>query len=330
MGDLSEKVSIIVPVYNREKCIERCIDSISNQTYDNIEIIIVDDGSIDNSGSICDRYGEKDSRIQVIHQKNQGVSAARNAGIRKATGKYIQFVDSDDTIAETMCEKMVKRQKETGAELIICGYNLYEGNSKKEIPATDTVFDAIEEFAGEFTYYVTNFLIHSPWNKLYLKEKIKIYFDKEYSLGEDLLFNLNYIGNCMHIAGNGETLYNYYHIGASGYREDGAQIATTIYRQLRYFTDEKLKGNSNVLKGVYKIYIDDMLYNIRMACKDNVSCYTIGQIEQKEEFQKVIKESSRILPKAFVLNCINLLHMWGCLHCYFRIKNIIGKSLPKK
>ena len=325
MEDLLEKISIIVPVYNRENCIENCIESIRSQTYDNIEIIIVDDGSTDNSGKICDSYEKKDHRIHVIHQKNQGVSAARNAGIHKATGKYIQFVDSDDTVAQTMCEKLIKRQKETNAELVICGYNLYKGNSKEEMPATDTVFNSMEKFAQEFNYYVVRFLIHSPWNKLYLKDKIKLLFNTDYSLGEDLLFNLNYIGNCTCIAGCAETLYNYYHVGASGYREDGVQIATTIYRELRNFVIGKLKGNSGVLKGIYQVYLDDMLYNIRMACKDHVNSSALRKIEQTEEFQDVIRKSSKMLPKGFALKCINALHMWGFLHGYFRIKNIIRK-----
>lgn len=323
MNDSLEKISIIVPVYNRENCIEKCIDSICNQTYDNVEIIIVDDGSTDNSGKICDSYGEKDHRIHVLHQENQGVSAARNAGIHKATGKYIQFVDSDDTVVQTMCEKLIKRQKETDAELIICGYNLYKGNSKEEMLATDTVFCSMEDFAQEFNYYMEKFLIHSPWNKLYLKEKIKLFFNTDYSLGEDLLFNLNYIGNCTYIAGCAETLYNYYHVGASGYRKDGAIIATTIYRELRNFVDDKWKGNSSVLKGIYKVYLDDMLYQIRMASKDHVDSSVLRKIEQTEEFQDAIKKSSKMLPKGFALKCINSLHMWGFLHDYFHIKNII-------
>lgn len=323
MNDSSEKISVIVPVYNCEMYIEACIDSICSQTYDNIEIIIVDDGSTDNSGKICDSYREKDHRIHVLHQENQGVSAARNAGIRKATGKYIQFVDSDDTVAQTMCEKLIKRQKETDAELIICGYNLYEGNSKEEMLATDTVFNSMEEFAQEFNYYMGKFLIHNPWNKLYLKERIRLFFNTDYSLGEDLLFNLNYIGNCTYIAGYAETLYNYYHVGALGYRKDGAIIATTIYRELRNFVDDKWKGNSSVLKGIYKVYLDDMLYQIRMASKDHVDSSVLRKIEQTEEFQDAIKKSSKMLPKGFALKCINSLHMWGFLHDYFHIKNII-------
>ena len=105
---MRDSISIIVPVYNVEKYLEKCIDSILNQSYQNLEIILIDDGSTDNSGSICDEYKKKDQRVQVIHQKNQGQSSARNAGLNIAKGSYIGFVDSDDWIEQNMYEKLYK------------------------------------------------------------------------------------------------------------------------------------------------------------------------------------------------------------------------------
>lgn len=101
-----EKVSVIVPVYNVEKYLRQCVDSIIAQTYRNLEIILVDDGSPDNCGAICDEYAEKDSRIQVIHQKNSGLSVARNSGLNISTGEYIAFIDSDDWVADNFIEKL--------------------------------------------------------------------------------------------------------------------------------------------------------------------------------------------------------------------------------
>ena len=98
---MNSKVSIVVPIYNTEKYLKKCLDSIINQTYENLEIILVDDGSTDNSGKIIDDYAKKDSRIKAIHQKNAGQSTARNNGIKKATGKYISFIDGDDEIKPT-------------------------------------------------------------------------------------------------------------------------------------------------------------------------------------------------------------------------------------
>ena len=117
-----ELISIIVPVYNVEAYIHQCIKSIIEQSYKNLEIILVDDGSKDKSGKICDDYARKDKRIKVIHKKNGGLSDSRNAGITVATGKYIAFVDSDDWIEKNMYEKMYNECEKFGADICICGF----------------------------------------------------------------------------------------------------------------------------------------------------------------------------------------------------------------
>ena len=114
------KISVIVPVYKSEKYIERCIESILNQTYQNIELILVDDGSPDQSAEICDRYAKKDSRVFVLHKENGGVSTARNAGLDMAKGDYIAFVDSDDYLEKDMYEKMVEKIQEYGCDVVMC------------------------------------------------------------------------------------------------------------------------------------------------------------------------------------------------------------------
>lgn len=116
---MKELVSVIIPVYNVEKYVEECLYSVINQTYQNLEIIVVDDGSTDGSSDLCDKFSLIDTRVQVIHQQNKGVSAARNIGISKSTGKYITFVDSDDYIDDTMIEKLVEKAVEDG--FVMCG-----------------------------------------------------------------------------------------------------------------------------------------------------------------------------------------------------------------
>ena len=119
---MKDCISIIVPIYKVENYLRRCINSILNQSYKNIEIILVDDGSPDNSGLICDMYAEKDSRIKVIHKKNEGLGMARNSGLNCASGKYVTFVDGDDYIESTHIEKMYRLIKKTGADTCIAGY----------------------------------------------------------------------------------------------------------------------------------------------------------------------------------------------------------------
>ena len=114
-------VSIIVPVYQVEKYLEKCLGSIIGQTYGNLEIILVDDGSTDHGPAICDRYQTEDSRIQVIHQANGGLSHARNVGLAAATGDFISFVDSDDWIEPQMIDALMSALQETGADIAVCG-----------------------------------------------------------------------------------------------------------------------------------------------------------------------------------------------------------------
>ncbi len=121
------EISIIVPVYKVEKYLKKCVDSILAQTFSDFELILVDDGSPDNSGRICDDYAKKDARVRVVHKQNGGLSSARNAGIEVAKGKYLGFVDSDDYIAEDMYELLYKAIIKEEADLSICGiYDVYE------------------------------------------------------------------------------------------------------------------------------------------------------------------------------------------------------------
>lgn len=135
--DKNEKISIIVPVYNAEKYLKKCINSIINQTYSNLEIILIDDGSTDNSGNICDEFAKKDNRILVIHKKNEGLSATRNVGIEKATGEFIGFVDSDDYIEKDMYEILYKDITRYDADVASISISMVKKNGKK-ISGTDT------------------------------------------------------------------------------------------------------------------------------------------------------------------------------------------------
>ena len=119
---MNDIISVIVPVYKAEKYLEKCLDSIVGQTYKDLEIILVDDGSPDSSGRICDKYAENDNRIKVIHKKNGGDSSARNAGFKEATGKYIATIDSDDWIELDAYEKMLKKMIENNVDIVRCGF----------------------------------------------------------------------------------------------------------------------------------------------------------------------------------------------------------------
>jgi len=146
-------ISVIVPIYNNEKFLPKCIDSILAQTYSHLEIILVDDGSADSSGEICDQYAQKEARVKVIHQQNQGISAARNAGIAAAKGEYISFIDSDDWVDATFIENLLQTARENNALIAVVGiYEVFpEGICQNQIslkPNEKKVFAASH---GNFT-----------------------------------------------------------------------------------------------------------------------------------------------------------------------------------
>ena len=162
-------ISVIVPVYNVEKYLERCIDSILRQTYSDLEILLIDDGSSDNSGKICDKYVKKDNRIKVIHKKNGGISDVRNVGIENAKGDYIGFVDSDDYIADDMFETLYKLSNENNADIsIVSFYEMYNG---KLIGVRDdkTLTKMNKQEALKELLIDTNIQSYM-WNKLFKKE----------------------------------------------------------------------------------------------------------------------------------------------------------------
>lgn len=191
------KISIIVPVYKVEKYLSRCVDSILLQTFTDFELILVDDGSIDESGNICDAYLEKDKRVKVIHKKNGGVSSARNAGLDLAVGKYIMFCDSDDYVDPRWCEEMFTMMESQNIEMCFCGYYLFDNQSN--VVMEERLFSKRKKIEMHRTdiwdVYMKGFL-NMPWNKIYRKSIIidnNIRFDETINYNEDLLFVLDYL-----------------------------------------------------------------------------------------------------------------------------------------
>lgn len=189
------KISVIVPVYKVEQYIGRCIESILAQTFRDFELILVDDGSPDNSGTICDEYADKDNRIKVIHKKNGGVSSARNAGIEVATGEWLCFVDSDDVIDETYLEDF--ELDKVHSEIYFQGFKKVYGQRDEELHDFSTCRSA--SFIEILAFSEDESIINSPCFKLYNRNiiiKNCIRFDCNTSYGEDHIFSLDYV---MHI-----------------------------------------------------------------------------------------------------------------------------------
>lgn len=194
---LMPRVSIIVPVYNAEKTLSRCVDSILNQTYKEFELILVDDGSTDASGAICDEYAGKDVRIHVIHKENSGVSDSRNQGIAEAGGEYLQFLDSDDWISPDATALFVRTAEEQQCDMVIADFYRVKGERVSQKGAIEEagLMDKAG-YAANMMQRPADFYYGVLWNKLYKRsviEKYRLKMDCDISWCEDFIFNLEYI-----------------------------------------------------------------------------------------------------------------------------------------
>lgn len=204
-------ISVIVPVYKVEKYLRKCVDSIISQTYTNLEIILVDDGSPDNCPKICDEYAKQDSRVKVIHKENGGLSDARNAGMAVATGEYISFIDSDDWIENNMLEILLKEITENNCDIASCGINMvWEDNRPKEILFPFEGKIIINGAESALDHLISNkYIVQTVWNKLYRKDTIvKILFPFG-KINEDEYWTWQALAASEKIVCIGNPMYNY-------------------------------------------------------------------------------------------------------------------------
>ncbi|MDO5396828.1 MAG: glycosyltransferase [bacterium] len=250
-------ISIIIPVYNVEKYLDRCIKSIIGQTYKEIEIILVDDGSTDNSGKMCDEWAKKDKRIKVIHKKNAGLGYARNSGLEVASGEYIMFVDSDDYIALSTCEKALKNIKKNNSDICYYGhiddYNgktiqndavpnklLYHGNEVIDEFMADSIAQSDKKTDLPFVIMSAGSVMYSA--ELLNKNNIRFYSEREY-VNEDLLFRIDVCICSERVSVINEKFYYYCHNGTSlttSYRKDRLEASVRIYEKLMKLPEKYL------------------------------------------------------------------------------------------
>lgn len=221
---MGPKISVIIPVYKVEKYLEKCLDSVVNQTYRNLEIIIIDDGSPDRCGEICDAYAKSDDRIQVIHKENGGLSAARNDALKIVTGTWISFVDSDDWCELNMYERAIKKAEKTNADLVI--YSLYRNMYDKE----EQIHSFPEEFETQNKDFIYKLQLSTlvnkyspfpggqrwiqgfPWDKLYKASLIldnNLVFPENVEANEDVIFNIHAFQFARSIVFFDEPLYHW-------------------------------------------------------------------------------------------------------------------------
>lgn len=232
------KISIIVPVYNCEVYLRCCVDSLIGQTYCNIEIILVDDGSTDSSGTICDSYAASDDRVIVIHKENAGVSAARNDGLLKCTGEYIMFVDADDWIEPDACSKIVNS---IDNESLLYLWNIRViSNENVEIQKAIRVPESVQEFVASVIAAdnCQNSYVRASWGKLFKRDLVKnIQFPEDLYIGEDACFLLRCAEKILSINQIRiftDDWYNYRIIPSSAVRRYKADLLEQSIKQYNY------------------------------------------------------------------------------------------------
>ncbi len=294
-------VSVIVPTYKVEKYLCKCIDSIINQTYKNLEIILVDDGSPDNCGKICDEYALKDSRVRVIHKENGGLSDARNAGLETAKGDYIGFVDSDDWIELNMYERLVANAVKFDAEISVGGVaDILEKDG--EYTQFKTTYDGkINEYVLSKEEAMKKYFLGSwsAWDKIYKKEVFDgICFPKG-EINEDEAIVLYLLDRCNKIAYTNEVFYNYIT------RPGSNSITATSFHVKKLAWYKHCKANLEFIKEKYPELTEyaEKRYNSSII----FSLVSISQVD-KEQFSDILPQmlsEFRMIYKNIMRNKLN-------------------------
>lgn len=272
------ELSVIVPIYNVEKYLERCIDSILAQTYTDFELILVNDGSPDRCFEIMEQYAKKDSRIVIIHQENKGVSAARNAGLKIARGRYIGFVDPDDWIDKEMYKTMIERLDETESDIACCNWDIYnEKMNRKEhgVQGMPTIMSN-EEFLMHY-FDLPRTVGGTVWNKLFLKKNITEMFDENMTMGEDAVFSAHCCLNSNKVVYLNNVFYHNYERNNSATREKNEKLALILIakRELIRLSEQV---NCKMKSLAEKDYLDScLLYYVKYQKNKESEYYKMGK-----------------------------------------------------
>ena len=309
------KITIAVPVYNTKNYLSHCLDALLAQTYEDLEILLIDDGATDGSGAICDAYATHDSRVRVIHKENGGVSSARNRAIDEAKGEYLLFVDSDDCIHRETAEIYVRAlEVRSGAEpeaeaaesgeapgqkmsgqagvVLACDYTKQEQDLKES--CLDSWQNRVQFYERkDFLQFMIDEYVNAPWNKLYEVRILREYgirFDEEKNLGEDFLFNLDYF----HLA---PAVYQVIHCPLYYYREgrEGSLanafaprlygLQAEMFERLRDFMESCGIWNGENQRDYFKLYWNRLYLVMRIFC----ACVKEGN--HPEEARRALAEA---------------------------------------
>lgn len=314
---IMKKVSIIVPIFNCQNYLNKGIDSLINQTYKSLEIVLVDDGSTDGSEKICDEYSQKDKRIKVLHQKNQGVSSARNNGLKSASGEYIFFMDSDDYLDANAIKELVAISSDNSlARLSIMRH--FKNNSIKQ-----------EEKNNESTIAFINNIAESKedgycWGFLFERNKILSGFDSNTSYMEDTLFLIRYLSQIENVVSTTESFYHYID-NSNGISSPKGNITLKIKDALYSLSEINKEGKKLEIPNIdIKINIKKIL--ITEYLMQNANKEQITEIVKNKEIKNIVNLKNNELSFRFKI-FIHLLkkEKINLLLFYYKIRKILKK-----
>lgn len=284
---MRELVSVVVPVYNVDKYVTHCIESLINQTYSNIEILLINDGSTDTSGIICDECAKRDNRIIVYHKENGGLSSARNYGIERANGRYIAFIDSDDWVEKEFVEVLVNSIETQNAEIACCGFLIVDenGNVKAVKKAKEQL--CLNRDAAMEDLLLDKNVKNIAWNKLYLTdlfENVRYPHGKNY---EDVATTYKLVRKANRVVIVPQAL-NYYLL------RENSIIHTISEKNLNNWLEAHMNRRNEIAEGIDSkvLKLSDILfyYNIVKSCKRSKEATVVNR---GKEYQKVLKNELR-------------------------------------
>lgn len=327
------KVSVIVPIHNAEKTLSRCVESLLAQSYKNLEVILVNDGSTDGSLEICQSFVEIDSRVVIIDKKRSGVSSARNIGLTASTGDFVQFVDADDTIQPNMTEKLVKNIFETNADIVVCGYNRISGKCINTKQPKSAIYSDPLAFKDAFIELYKNALFNAPWNKLYRRDKIKTLFDESISIGEDLLFNLAYFSICDKISVISDGLYNYNATSQNSLagKYDDSLLATqiTLNKKVQEFFENKF--GSRDFRNINEVFAKEIYYYLKKLVilsgyDKRIVLKKINACLNNEEVKNMLSNVTLTDRQVAIVCTLMRLKLSYTIYLFFKLKRFLNKN----
>lgn len=330
------KVSIIVPIYNGENYIDNCAKNLKAQEYDNLEFILIDDGSTDDTSKKCDELARKDDRFIVIHKENGGLSSARNAGIEAASGEYVYFYDVDDDIASGLVKDNVELASQNNADVVMFGFwyqNADTGKRKDNILGRGFVGSAREFFDDYLILSVDHEVFNAPWNKLYKRSFLDdngLRFLTEYPIYEDIIFTSRMLQKAQRIVVNDKMYYTYY------VRSQGSLITKYVdgyFDSVTFFYDKAMEycglfeNNKKQISRLSTLYVRLVTTNLKqISCNEDLDYDTriklIRNIIHNDRFRRALKLAKLEARKYFV----KFFALTGNAYAVYRMYRFLGST----